>query len=391
MYNTSSSSRQHITFFGRCNSGKSSLINAITQQETSLVSDVAGTTTDPVSKAIELPGTGPAILIDTPGLDDNSILGEQRRAMTIRVIDKTDIAVVIFNDPDTSIEDNLIDLLNSRNIPVVRVISKCDLPTTATSAHLMAHKPIRLSAMTNTGIDRLIARLASLSQHEESRLITQGLCSAGDLVILVMPQDIQAPKGRLIKPQAEVLRELLERGCNALCCSTQGLKNAIESLNTPPRLVITDSQVFSSVNEIIGKYRNTTLLTSFSVLFARHKGDIDTFVSGARILMNLHQSAHILIAEACSHIPQHEDIGRIKLPRLLRQKLGNDISIDIVGGNDFPADLTKYDLVIHCGACMFTRRHVMSRVSQAIRQQVPITNYGIAIAALTGILDRVAY
>ena len=407
MNHTPSSHRVHIAFYGRCNSGKSSLINALTGQEVAIVSAVAGTTTDPVSKPIELPNIGATILIDTPGLDDNTTLGEQRKIQTLKTLDKTDIAVVLFHDNDTSIEESLIAQLKAREIPVIGVISKCDTiqnraSFTAKVNDIVDSDSIALSATTKEGIDQLLARLASLSQQEE-RLITEGLCSPGDMVVLVMPQDAQAPKGRLIKPQVEVIRELLDRGCNPLCCTPEGLQSALNALNTPPQLIITDSQVFAPVHKIVEEYRNevasstpqsqqnTPLLTSFSILFARYKGDIHIFVEGGKKLLSLTSSSRVLIAEACSHIPQNEDIGRVKLPRMLRNRIGNDLQIDIVGGNDFPVDLSQYDLVIHCGACMFNRRLVMSRIAQAQSQDVPITNYGIAIATLTGIINKVAY
>lgn len=401
MQQTPSSHRVHIAFFGRCNSGKSSLINALTGQEVAIVSEMAGTTTDSVLKPIELPGVGATILIDTPGLDDNTPLGNQRKAQSLKALDKTDIAVVLFHDDDTSVEEALIAQLSARKTPIIGVISKCDTMQNRASLvakvnDIIGSEPIALSATTREGIEQLLARLASLSL-QETRLITEGLCSAGDMVVLVMPQDAQAPKGRLIKPQVEVLRELLDRGCNTLCCTPEGLKASLNTLNTPPQLIITDSQVFASVNEIVEEYRQQMerhqypLLTSFSILFARYKGDINTFVEGGKKLLSLTPSSRILIAEACSHIPQNEDIGRVKLPRMLRRRIGDSLTIDIVGGNDFPTDLSQYDLVIHCGACMFNRRLVMSRVAQAQAQNIAITNYGIAIATLTGIIDKVAY
>ena len=401
MNNTPSSHRVHIAFFGRCNSGKSSLINSLTGQEVAIVSEIAGTTTDSVLKPIELPGVGATILIDTPGLDDNTPLGNQRKAQSLKAIDKTDIAVVLFHDNGTSIEEALIAQLKAREIPIIGVISKCDTIQnrallTAKVNDSIGSEPIALSVTTKEGIDLLLSRLASLSQHE-TRLITEGLCSSGDMVVLVMPQDAQAPKGRLIKPQVEVIRELLDRGCNTLCTTPEGLLSALNTLNTPPQLIITDSQVFTTANEIVEEYRQQMefpqypLLTSFSILFARYKGDIDTFVEGGKKLLSLTSSSRVLIAEACSHIPQNEDIGRVKLPRMLRNRIGEQLNIDIVGGNDFPTDLSKYDLVIHCGACMFNRRLVMSRVAQAKAQHIPITNYGIAIATLTGIIDKVVY
>ena len=401
MLQTPSSHRVHIAFFGRCNSGKSSLINALTGQEVAIVSEMAGTTTDSVLKPIELPGVGATILIDTPGLDDNTPLGNQRKAQSLKALDKTDIAVVLFHDEDTSVEEALITQLSARKTPIIGVISKCDTMQNRASLaakinDIIGSEPIALSTTTREGIEQLLARLASLSQ-QETRLITEGLCSAGDMVVLVMPQDAQAPKGRLIKPQVEVLRELLDRGCNTLCCTPEGLKASLNTLNTPPQLIITDSQVFASVNEIVEEYRQQMerhqypLLTSFSILFARYKGDINTFIEGGKKLLSLTPSSRILIAEACSHIPQNEDIGRVKLPRMLRRRIGDSLTIDIVGGNDFPTDLSQYDFVIHCGACMFNRRLVMSRVAQAQAQNIAITNYGIAIATLTGIIDKVAY
>ena len=401
MNNTPSSHRVHIAFYGRCNSGKSSLINALTGQEVAIVSEIAGTTTDSVLKPIELPGVGATILIDTPGLDDNTPLGNQRKAQSLKALDKTDIAVILFHDNDTSIEEALIAQLKAREIPIIGVISKCDTIQNRASLaakvnDIIGSEPIALSAITNEGIDLLLTRLAALSQ-QETRLITADLCNRGDMVILVMPQDAQAPKGRLIKPQVEVIRELLDRGCNTLCTTPEGLLSALNTLNTPPQLIITDSQVFTTVNEIVEKYRQQMglsqlpLLTSFSILFARYKGDIDTFVEGGKKLLSLTSSSRVLIAEACSHIPQNEDIGRVKLPRMLRNRIGEQLNIDIVGGNDFPTDLSQYDLVIHCGACMFNRRLVMSRVAQAKAQNIAITNYGIAIATLTGIIDKVVY
>lgn len=400
MQHTPTSDRVHIAIFGRCNSGKSSLINALTGQEVAIVSDIAGTTTDLVSKPIELPNIGATILIDTPGLDDNTALGEQRTSLTLKAIDKTDIAVVLFSLEDTSVEEQLISQLKAREIPVVGILSKSDEVQSNSNlsskvADILNSQPIALSSLTREGINQLLTRLATFA-HQEPRLITEGLCECGDTVVLVMPQDAQAPKGRLIKPQVEVLRELLDRGCNAFCCTPDNLKSALNNLATPPQLIITDSQVFASINTVVEEYRkqkvgNLPLLTSFSILFAQHKGDITTFIEGAKKLQSLSPSSRILIAEACSHIPQNEDIGRVKLPRMLRNRIGETLHIDIVGGNDFPTDLSRYDLVIHCGACMFNRRHVMSRVAQAQAQNIPMTNYGIAIASLSGIIDKVAY
>ncbi len=390
--NTPNAERLHIGFFGKCNSGKSSLINALTGQMVAIVSEVAGTTTDPVSKAMELPGVGAAVLIDTAGLDDVSSLGEKRAQQTLKVLDKTDVAVVLFSGNDFSLEANLCDTLRQRGVSVVGVLSKSDTfdETSAVENEIFTAavlNPISLSAETGEGIDRLRRAVADCAERDV-RLITEGLCESGDTVVLVMPQDSQAPQGRLIKPQAQVLRELLDRGCVALCCTAEGLPKALGSLASPPKLIITDSQVFAAVYQLKPK---ESLLTSFSILFARYKGDIRQFVEGARVLDMLTEASRVLIAEACTHAPAHEDIGRVKLPGMLRNRIGEGLRIDIVGGNDFPDDLSGYDLIIHCGACMFNRRHVMSRIARANAWGVPITNYGVAIAALTGILPKVSY
>ena len=371
MKSVATSERVHIAIFGNCNSGKSSLLNAIAGQSVAVVSDVAGTTTDIVSKSIELPNIGAAILIDTPGLDDNTELGRLRTAQSYKALPKTDIAIVLL-----PVEQALLDRLHSLEIPVIKVHSKCDLNPTQTSDDAIA-----ISSTTGEGISQLLDTIARTISNEE-RYITEGICSAGDTVLLVMPQDSSAPKGRLIKPQVEVIRELLDRGCTPICCQPEGMATALSALVSPPKVIITDSSVFAAVKPLVPQ---GVTLTSFSILFARYKGDIELFREGAKHLLSLPANAKILIAEACSHIPQSEDIGRVKLPRLLRKKLGEGITIDIVGGADFPEDLTKYDIIIHCGACMFNRRYVLSRISQAKMQGVAMTNYGVAMAAMLGI------
>ena len=391
-HSTPHSERTNITLLGRCNSGKSSLINALTAQATAIVSEQAGTTTDPVIKAMEITGVGACIIIDTAGFDDTTALGAERTAKTRKMLERTDIAILLFTDTEPSEELKWVEELRRRGIQTIAVLAQCD--RYADSQMLAAEiekksglKPICISAHTGEGLEELRAAIVKFASNEE-RLLTEGFCDAGDTVLLVMPQDAQAPKGRLIKPQVQTLRELLDRGCNTLCCTAEGMESALTALATPPQLIITDSQVFDKVYNL--KPESSTL-TSFSVLFARYKGDIELFAEGAKHLLSLPATARILIAEACTHTPQHEDIGRVKLPRMLRRKLGEEIVIDIVGGADFPEDLTPYDLVIHCGACMFNRRHVMSRVMRAQEQNIPITNYGIAIAALTGILGKVKY
>ena len=366
------SDRVHIAIFGNCNSGKSSLINALTGQHTAIVSDIAGTTTDPVQKSVELPGVGAAVIIDTPGLDDNSQLGQLRSAQSYKILSKTDIAIVI--EP---IEASFTARLHSLKIPTIHITSKADIGPN----NIDSNNTIAVSAHTGEGLDRLRAEIAS-SIKPDTRLLTDSICQNGDTVLLVMPQDDSAPKGRLIKPQVEVIRELLDRGCTAICCQPQTMDSTLKNLSKPPKAIITDSSAFAQVKAMSP---SGITLTSFSILFARYKGDIELFRQGAKALSSLSKSANILIAEACSHTPQNEDIGRVKLPRLLRKHLGNKITITTLGGNDFPDDLTPYDLIIHCGACMFNRRYVMSRIAAAKEQNVPITNYGIAIATLLNI------
>ena len=392
MNSTPHSERTNIAIFGRCNSGKSSLVNALTGQDVAIVSDKVGTTTDPVVKAMEITGVGACVIIDTAGIDDDSALGRERVARSRKILERTDIAVLLFTEDEPTVEIEWLKDIRRQNIAVVAVLSQCDriAEPEAVAANIEKRcglKPICISSLTGEGLEELRAALLRLTSQQE-QLLTEGFCEAGDTVLLVMPQDEQAPKGRLIKPQVQTIRELLDRGCNALCCTADGMESALKALAEAPRLIITDSQVFDRVYQLKPE---ASVLTSFSVLFARYKGDIDLFVEGADKLLSLSPTAQILIAEACTHTPQHEDIGRVKLPRLLRRKLGEELKIDIVGGADFPEDLTPYDLVIHCGACMFNRRHVMSRVGRAKEQGVAITNYGIAIAALTGILDRVKY
>ena len=382
--------RTHIAILGRCNVGKSTLVNRITGQDVSIVSDTRGTTTDPVQKTIEINGLGAAIIIDTPGIDDDTLLGNERVARIGKVLDKTDIAVILLTDEDCDAERGLIEECRVREIPVIVALTHIDRiadhPTLQdTLSKQLDREVIAISALTGEGIDNLVEKIITLRPTEE-RLITEGLCQAGDCVMLVMPQDKSAPKGRLIQPQVQTIRELLDRGCTPICCTPDRMPQALEALATPPQLIITDSQAFAEVYKLKPE---ATALTSFSILFARYKGDIHLFTEGAKALNTLTASSRILIAEACTHTPQHEDIGRVKLPRLLRKRFGETLQIDIVSGSDYPEDLTPYDLVIHCGACMFNRKHVLSRIERARQQGVPITNYGVILAALTGILNRV--
>lgn len=395
MNSTARSNRYHIGIFGRRNAGKSSLINCITGQDISIVSDVAGTTTDTVWKNIELPGIGAAVLADTAGYDDCGELGEKRVERTRQSAGRIDLALLLLegNPADTTLEKEWMQFFLSLNIPVIPLLGKSDLPESKAAKEqwqqLLGAEILSISSKSGVGKEELLERMALIYKSGDNvNDITHNLVRTGDTVVLVMPQDAQAPQGRLIQPQVQTLRNLLDKHCLVLCCAPDELPQMLDSLRTPPSLIITDSQVFPQVEKLAPK---ESKLTSFSILMARHKGDIDTFVEGAKVFKCMPSDGHILIAEACSHIPQNEDIGRVKLPRMLRKKFGESITIDIVSGNDFPEDLSPYNLIIHCGACMFTRRHVLTRIRQAKAQNIPITNYGIAIAALTGISDKVSY
>lgn len=390
MQTTPTSERIHIAIFGRCNSGKSTLVNRLTGQEVSIVSAMAGTTTDPVQKPMELNGLGAAVIIDTPGLDDNTELGSARMARTAKMLDKTDIAIVLFTDEGTDAEMSIINECRIREIPTVVAVAQIDRIENynniiAEVEALTKGKVLAISAERGDGVESLREAIIACRPSDE-RLITEGFCKAGDTVLLVMPQDKSAPKGRLIQPQVQTIRELLDRGCMPICCTPERMAEALATLAAPPQLIITDSQAFEDVYKLKPE---ASVLTSFSILFARYKGDIALFTEGVKALRNITENSRILIAEACTHTPQNEDIGRVKLPRILRKRFGEGLQIDIVGGADYPEDLTPYDLVIHCGACMFNRKHVLSRVERARKQGVAITNYGVILAALSGILDRV--
>lgn len=390
---TPNANRLHIALFGRRNSGKSSLINALTGQDIALVSDTPGTTTDPVTKAMEVHGIGACLFIDTPGFDDEGELGEMRISRTLKAIEKTDIALMICEGNDSE-ELRWIGLLKERNIPIILLLNKIDIRDNAAQLAAQIEKeyhlrPLLVSAKHQTGIEQIRQTiLEKLPADFSQQSITGELIAENDLVLLVMPQDIQAPKGRLILPQVQTIRELLDKKCLVMSCTTDKLPETLRALSRPPKLIITDSQVFPTVYE---QKPEESKLTSFSVLFAGYKGDIHYYVESAAAIDTLTESSRILIAEACTHAPLSEDIGRVKLPRLLRNRIGEKLQIDIVAGTDFPHDLSPYALIIHCGACMFNRKYVLSRIERARRQDVPMTNYGVALAHLTGIRDRIAY
>jgi [FeFe] hydrogenase H-cluster maturation GTPase HydF len=387
---TPRANRLHIGVFGKRNVGKSSLVNAITGQRVSVVSDVAGTTTDPVHKAMELHPLGPVVLVDTAGLDDEGDLGALRVAKTREALARTDVALVVVTDtPDAEVE--WAADLGRRGVPVVAVVSKADALDDPEAVRAAVRERMRLdavvvSARTGEGLADLRAAIVDAAPDDEPASITGGLAEPGDLVLLVMPQDIQAPKGRLILPQVQTLRDLLDKKCLVMSCTTDRLAETLAALARPPRLIITDSQVFPVVH---AAKPAESMLTSFSVLFASFKGDIDAMVAGARGIDALTATSRVLIAESCTHVPLEEDIGRVKIPNLLRRRFGETLHVDVVSGPVPLDDLDTYDLVIHCGGCMFNRRHVLTRVDEARAHGVPITNYGIAIAHLTGILDAI--
>ena len=393
MNETPRSERLHIALFGRRNVGKSSLINALTGQQIALVSDVPGTTTDPVIKSMEILPLGPCVLIDTAGFDDSGKVGDLRTERTREVIKQADIAILVTDGNSLEEESTWASQLKQADVPYVAVLNKVDLyddvPSTLLEeiAKRLGCEVIAVSALHNTGLDLLRQTLARLVPDHEKQSLTGQLAKAGDTVLLVMPQDPQAPKGRLILPQVQTLRDLMDKGCIAICSTTQDIGHALEALKTPPHLIITDSQVFDVVEK---KKPADSLLTSFSVLMAAHKGDIRFFVKSAMTIDRLTEQSRVLIAEACTHAPLAEDIGRDKIPRMLRQRVGQGLTVDIVAGKDFPNDVTSYDLVIHCGGCMFNSRFMQSRVEQCRRQGTPMTNYGITIAHLKGILDKVS-
>lgn len=394
MQYTPRSNQLHIGLFGKRNSGKSSLINAITRQNTAIVSDVPGTTTDPVRKSMELQGIGACVLIDTPGIDDSGELGEMRVKQTLRVTHQVNIAIMVCSDVHIDQEYEWSKKLDAKGIPVVWLINKCDLLTTTDDIKQEIEKrygqsPIIVSAFTRKGIDFLLQKIRDIASDTTTPcIVSKTLANQGDTVMLVMPQDSLAPKGRLILPQVQTIRELLDRKCLVMSCTTDQIDNMLHTLNRPPKLIITDSQAFKTVYD---KKPEESKLTSFSILFAKQKGDIDYYMQSARCISRLNETSHVLIAEACTHVPDTEDIGRIKIPLLLRKHAGEHLHIDHVSGNDFPEDLSQYDLIIHCGACMFNRQYVLQRISQARRQHIPMTNYGVAIAFLSGIIDKIDY
>ena len=392
LQDTPRAERLHIGLFGKRNSGKSALLNALTNQEVAVVSSVAGTTTDPVYKSMELHGIGPCVFIDTAGFDDEGKLGNLRIEQTLRAVERTDIALMICTDSNIEQEIQWSNRLKDKKIPIIWILNKSDILENAEAEMIAIEQktgqvPLLVSGRLKQGIESIRRNIQDKMPDENQQTSILGkLVKSGDVVMLVMPQDIQAPKGRLILPQVQTILELLDRKCIVMSCTTDKLDETLRALANPPQLIITDSQVFKTVYE---KKPEATKLTSFSVLFARYKGDIDYFIQGANTIEQLTESSKVLIAEACTHAPLKEDIGRVKIPRLLRTRIGSGLQIDIVSGTDFPQDLSGYDLIIHCGACMFNRKYVLNRVNSAKEQHIPMTNYGVTIAYLAGILDKI--
>lgn len=423
---TPSSNRLHIGIFGKTNSGKSSFINAFTGQNVSIVADVAGTTTDPVYKPMEINPLGACVIIDTAGFDDETELGAAREEKTFLAAEKADIAIIVVAGSETpkTIESELKwdKYFKEKKTPVLyvvnktdqypeesrlladdireatgndvvlmscaQILSRCEVTKDKEDNENIGNKTKRAGLSDNEQIKQIKAALTRmLPENYGADFITGDLVSDGDLVLLVMPQDIQAPKGRLILPQVQTLRELLDKKCLVMSVTTDKLTDVLTRLTEPPKLIITDSQVFDYV------YKNKpeeSMLTSFSVLFAAYKGDLPYYMQGAKAIDKLTEDSKVLIAECCTHAPLAEDIGRVKIPNMLRKRVGQGLTIDLVSGTDFPEDPSGYDLIIQCGACMFNRKYVLSRIDSAKAKNVPMTNYGVTIAHVTGILDKIS-
>lgn len=385
LQNTVSAERVHISFFGKRNAGKSSLVNAVTGQSLAVVSDVKGTTTDPVTKAMELLPIGPVVIIDTPGFDDEGDLGKLRVEKTLEILRKTDIAVLV-TDCTTPLDDaetEFIGVIEEKNLPYIVVHNKADLLEKTPDTN---DRHIWASATDGTNINELKVMLGNLAKkNENTNKLVGDLLKRDDLVVLVTPIDESAPKGRLILPQQQTIRDILDTGCTAIVCQVEQLDTTLKSLAKPPKMVITDSQAFGKVSKLVPA---EIPLTSFSILFARYKGDLATQVQGAAALSNLKDGDKILISEGCTHHRQCGDIGTVKLPKWINDFCGGCIDFDFTSGGEFPADLSSYKLVVHCGGCMLNEAEMKHRIKTATDAGVPIVNYGVAIAHINGILKR---
>ena len=386
---TPNSNRTHIIFLGSTNAGKSSLLNAITEQEISIVSDIKGTTTDSVKKAMELIPFGPVLFIDTAGFNDNSELGKLRIEKTIKEIKKSDFAIYVIdgNDFNKKIYDENISLLKKYNLPFITVINKEETISNEKKEELknILKDLYFVSAKNrNSVLDFKKLLIEKLDVLEEEPSLLKGIVEYGDTVVMVVPIDSEAPKGRLILPQVQILRDALDNGVKTIVTRDTELASVLEE-NKNIKLIITDSQAFKIVDKIVA---DRYPLTSFSILFAKQKGDLNKFIKGIEVIKNLKEGAKILIAETCSHNTSHEDIGRVKIPTLLQKKTGKHFDFSFSMGKDFPDDLEKFDLIIHCGGCMITRKTMENRIAECENAGVKVTNYGMIIAYLTGILEK---
>lgn len=391
---TPMSERTHIGFFGKRNAGKSSVMNAVTGQELAVVSDVKGTTTDPVYKSMELLPLGPVVMMDTPGIDDEGELGSMRVRKSYQVLNKTDAAVLVIDGTvGASAEDEaLLERIRKKNIPFIVVINKKELADTATEEVVKRRLTLDdgqlalVSAATGEGIHELKERIASIARVEEpEKYLVRDLLEPSDIAVLVVPIDSAAPKGRLILPQQQTIRDILEADAVSVVVKENGVKNALGQLNKKPKMVITDSQVFA---QVAADTPEDIQLTSFSILMARYKGNLEQAVRGVTALDGLEDGDMVLISEGCTHHRQCDDIGTVKIPRWIREYTGKDVQIVTSSGTEFPDDLKKYKLIIHCGGCMLNEREMKYRLSCAADQGVPMTNYGIMIAYVKGILKR---
>ena len=381
---TPNSDRIHIGIFGRRNAGKSSIINAITGQQLAIVSDIEGTTTDPVSKAMELLPLGPVVIIDTPGLDDSGALGEMRIKKTYQVLNKTDIALLVVDSCVGMTESDfaILEKIREKKIPCLTVFNKSDI----SGMSVNTENEISVSTVTMENIHELKERIARIvPQNIMEYPVIADKVKSGDCVVMVVPIDKAAPKGRIILPQQNTLRELLDSGCTAVVCRDSELEHTLDTMSKPPKFVITDSQVFGKVSKIVPE---NICLTSFSILFARHKGNIFELVKGVKKLDTLSDNDVVLISEGCTHHRQCGDIGTVKLPAWIRKYTGKNIRFEFTSGTEFPAELSKYSMIIHCGGCMLNEREMKYRIKCAADASIPITNYGMTIAYVNGILKK---
>lgn len=386
MSNIVNAERVHIGIFGLRNVGKSSLINSLTNQNIAIVSDVAGTTTDPVKKSMELLPIGPVVIIDTPGLDDEGELGLLRVKKAKQVLNYIDLAIVVRDIERINLrkEEEIINLIKSKNVPYIVVYNKIDKYNPINEL-VLSENEYAVSAKTGEGIEKLKDDIGKMLKKDTEKRIVQDLVKENDTVVLVIPIDAGAPKGRIILPQQQVLRELIDKQVSVVIASPENLSSTLEKLNKKPDLVITDSQVFGKVDKIVSE---DILLTSFSILFARYKGNLETLVKGVKGLDKLEDSSIVLISEGCTHHRQCEDIGTVKMPKWIKEYTGKDINFEFTSGGEFPEDLSKYDLIVHCGGCMINEREMHYRLAQANDSECNITNYGMTIAKIHGILER---